>query len=492
MSKVQSISVRRTSHVATRTGVAVLILGGLLGWTGPLIGQMIAGITVFGISLSSLGSTLRTPIHEHGIDTSGFLQADVAALAVIIAVIIGFNVTMIQIAGETLSLALVKSILRSVAPFLIGWGITSTVALGYFLVPPQFVLQLWQILLWFVAIVLLMIGYLWNLSWHLSGQYAARLATHELQHTPIAQWNTVEGYAILQSSISSATARGELIAMNEIALRLANFLVDVKDVSDRSPSASIGLDRARYRVLKNLLTGCAQHIDSAPNPAAFAVGFIAAGISLRAIAIGLSLDESKWDIFSGLFKIVHGHPERLPPLFTGMRHGLCGHSLPGKSYLVRYWSDHSNLSSDDPQRVMSIANAIALMHRHCWRGLLAGGLIQIQKAGTEIVTPNEQLAVEVESDESYEDEEARGQDATMLVKLYRDIADDLAPAVEQEILNGADSRMNGYPRDLLKAVQERVKHTWYPWASSESKARVDLAFKKYWTQLGGRSEEAES
>lgn len=487
MSRGQSVSIQRTSHVATRTGIVVLILGALLGWGGPWIGQAIQSAAMLGVSLSSLGSILRTHIPDHGIDTTGFLQADVAALAVIIAVLIGFNVTMIQIAGETLSLSLVRSILRSVAPFLIGWGFTSTVALAYFLISPTFIVQLWQILIWFVAIVLLMIGYLWSLSWHLSGQYTVRLATGELRRTSIAQWNRVEGYAILQSSIASATARGELIAMNEIALGLADFLVDGKEVGDRSPNTSIEMNRVKYRVLKNLLTGCAQHIDSAPNPAAYAIGFIAAGISLRVIAIGLSIDESRWDIFSGLFKIVHDHPERMTALFTGMRHGLCGHSHPSKSYLVRYWSP-LDLPEEDPGRIKDIANAIALYHRHCWHGLVVGGLVQRVQA--EVVTTHEQVEMGVASDYDYEDEEASGQDATMLIKLYQDIADDLDLAVEQAIRDGADRRMKDYPHELLEAVQKRVRQTWYPEASAESQARVTAAYNDALAQLGGILAEA--
>ena len=60
------------------------------------------------------------------------------------------------------------------------------------------------------SVVLFMIAYLWNLPWRLSGEYAARWAIRDLRGKPVANWESQDGFAVLQAGISGANARADL------------------------------------------------------------------------------------------------------------------------------------------------------------------------------------------------------------------------------------------------------------------------------------------
>ncbi|MGN6759496.1 MAG: hypothetical protein ACTHMJ_24260, partial [Thermomicrobiales bacterium] len=139
--------IRWIARLLTLAGSALLLIGALVGWLLPGLARA-APVLAFG----------DVQLARAGIDESAYLGADITALAVIIAVVIGFNATTLQIAGQTHSLALVRAILLSLTPFLACWSLTTGVALIYFLVPPVFVAQLWQMFLWFGATVLLMVA----------------------------------------------------------------------------------------------------------------------------------------------------------------------------------------------------------------------------------------------------------------------------------------------------------------------------------------------
>src|SRR5690348_77730 len=130
--------VRWIARGLSAAGVVLLLAGALVGWLAPHLPD---GLVV--------GAAAQSLIHDAQIDVGGYLGADITALAVIIAVVIGFNATTLQIAGQTHSLALVRAILLSLTPFLLCWTLTTGVALIYFLLPPVYVAQLWQMLCWF-------------------------------------------------------------------------------------------------------------------------------------------------------------------------------------------------------------------------------------------------------------------------------------------------------------------------------------------------------
>src|SRR5258707_469391 len=211
------------------------------------------------------------PLARSAIDSSSYLGADITALAVIIAVVIGFNATTLQIAGQTHSLALVRAILLSLAPFLACWSLTTAVALLYFLLPPVFVVQLWQMLCWFGATVLVMVAYLWDLPWRLSGQSVGLWAIRGLLRRPLREWESLDGFSALQTSVASASLRGDLGTVRAIARVLGRFLVGVRDAKAEAENT---YDRGRYRAIKNLLGGCARHMAQAPNSVAYYLGFI--------------------------------------------------------------------------------------------------------------------------------------------------------------------------------------------------------------------------
>src|SRR5581483_7066087 len=222
------------------------------------------------------------------------LGAYLTALAVMIAIVIGFNATTLQIAGQAHSLSLVRAILLSLGPFFLCWSVTTLVALVYFILAPVYTAQLWQLVLWFAAVVFLMIGYLWGLPWRLSGEYAARWAVRELRRVPLDRWESLDGYAVLQSGMSAAFARGDVSTVRAMAMLLGNFLTGARD---RQAEAANAYDRARYRALKNLLSGTAQNVSVASNASIYYLGYIVAGVILLGSAVGFPFEDEERDMY---------------------------------------------------------------------------------------------------------------------------------------------------------------------------------------------------
>ncbi|MGE5333128.1 MAG: hypothetical protein ACM3N4_00380, partial [Nitrososphaerota archaeon] len=341
---------RRIGAALTSAGTLLLVGGCMVGWVLPRIAT---------VPLLSRGAVA---LANAGVDTSGFLGADLTALAVIIAVVIGFNATTLQIASQEHSLALVRAVLLSLGPFLLCWCATTGVALVYFLEPPVYMAQLWQVMLWFGAVVFLMVGYLWNLPWRLSGEYAALWAIRELRHQPVEQWESLDGFSVLQSGMSSATGRGDFGTVRAMADVLGVFLVGHRD---RRAELANAYNRSRYRALKNLLTGCSQNAGPAPNAIAYYLGFVLAGVLLQATAVGHPINDDDHDLYSGLFRELRQAPERLDALWTGMRHGLCRQERRRQPYLLVYWREHASWPTDDPRRVVRVAEAIVHLFADC-------------------------------------------------------------------------------------------------------------------------------
>ncbi len=408
---------RRAARWLSAVGLFALLLGAIIGWIAPRLA-----------SAAPILAPADTRLISSGIDTSGYLGADITALAVIIAVVIGFNATTLQIAGQTHSLALVRAILLSLTPFLACWTVTAGVALVYFLLPPLYVAQLWQMLTWFGAVVLLMIAYLWDLPWRLSGQYVGLWAIRGLKGQPLDRWESLDGFSALQTSVASASARGDLGTVRAITTVLAEFLVGIRDA--RAEEAQI-YDRRRYRALKNLLSGCAQNVAHAPNAVAYYLGYVQAGTLLQAVAVGHLLDDGDHDLFSGLLRALRGAPDRINPLWTGMRHALCravGHDDPG---LLRFWLLRSRWPADDPRRAARVAEGIAWFHASCWRELR----------------------------DALRMDEADAEACHMLVDLYRDIAAHLGKEIGHE-RRRRSAQLRDLPLAVLDKTQAVVMRSW--------------------------------
>lgn len=418
MARRRLTEARSGARTLTGVGVALLAVGGLLGWLAPrLPGEW-----------SALAG-LSGPAASSGADVSGYLGADITALAVIVAVVIGFNATVLQIAGQSHSLGLVRGILHSLTPFLLCWSVTTGVALVYLLsVRALTVGQLWQTLCWFAAVVFLMVAYLWDLPWRLSGQYVGRWALRGLRRQPLASWDATEGYAVLQSSVAAASARGDTATVGAITHELGAYLVSRVDA--RAEIAN-GYDRARYRALKDLLSGCAQNAGTAPHAVAYNLGWLQAGVLLQAAAIGHPMDDPERNLYTGLIRAVRSTPERFDPLWTGLRHALC-RADEGRPYLLRYWLERTHWPVDDPRRVVRVAEGLIAFHRQVWQELRAAW-------------PRERA-----------DEEA----VEMLVDLYRYIAVYLAKSAARERAAPRGLRLADLPRLLLDSVHALALAQW--------------------------------
>ena len=409
---------RAATFALSVLGVLFLLAGAVLGWLVP---RLPAGFVPI--------AALHARIAGSGLDASGYLGADITALAVIIAVVIGFNATTLQIAGQTHSLVLVRAILLSLAPFILCWTAATGVALVYFLLPPVYVAQLWQILCWFAAVVVLMLAYLWDLPWRLSGQYVGLWAIRGLAKRPINRWEALDGFSALQTSVSAASARGDLGTVRAISSVLGPFLAEVRDAPAEAENT---YERGRYRALKNLLSGCAQNAAIAPNAVSYSLGCVVAGTLTQAAAVGLRLNDDDHDLLSGVFRALKEAPDRMSPLWTGTRHALCRERDHDDPYLLRYWQSHRGWPADDSRRVLAVADGLVRLHAGCWRTLRASN-------------PGRDA-----------DEEA----LLFLRDLYRDIAGHLAPRVAKQRSDRGAIRTPDLVLALLDHVHATVLRAW--------------------------------
>lgn len=423
---------RAASLALSALGVVFLVVGAFLGWVVPRLPE----------GIFALGS-LRDRLAGAGVDAGSYLGADITALAVLIAVIIGFNATTLQIAGQTHSLVLVRAILLSLTPFILCWSAATGVALVYFLLPPVYVAQLWQMFCWFAAVVLLMLAYLWDLPWRLSGQYVGLWAIRGLARRPINQWEALDGFSALQTSIAAASARGDLGTVRAVTSVLGPFLTEIRDARAEADNT---YERDRYRALKNLLSGCAQNAAIAPNAVSYSLGYVVAGTLTQSAAVGLRLDDAEHDLFSGLFRALKDAPDRLNPLWTGTRHALCrsrDHERD-EAYLLRYWRSHRAWTGDDSRRVVEIADGLVWLHAGCWRELRAS--LPERNANTEALS--------------------------LLLDLYRDIATHLAPQAARLRSGRSATRTPDLLLSLLDQIHAKALRAW-PEIGAESE-RVSL------------------
>jgi hypothetical protein len=425
--------VRWVGRLLNGGGALLLVAGALAGWLAP---------RAPGALITPQLRALAQPLASAHLDPLSFMGADITALAVLVAVTIGFNVTILQIAGQAHSLNLVRGILASLGPFLLWWSATTAIALAYFLLPPVYLGQLWQLYCWFGAIVLLMIAYLWDLPWRLSGDYVARWALRQLQGTPVANWEEVEGYAVLQTALAAAGARGDLGNVRAIALRLGRFLLELRD---RPAEQANAYNRPRYRALKSLLSGCAQGAAAAPNAFTYHLGYVQAGVLLQATAGGHPPDDPAHDLYTGIQRVLRGNPDLLNPLWTGTRHAFCRPTDKETPYLVRYWQEHRGWPADDRRRVTHVATTLARLY--------AANRDELNRVAAEQATQPREMAE----------------------SLYRDIAVYLGGAIAR-----AHPQLRVSVTALLDEVHTAIMRGW-PANAEDTQARVYVvnAYEQY-------------
>lgn len=443
-------------------GAAALVLGALVGWRAAWLAAIVPRLRL-----------ALQPIRYDQVDIASFLGADLTVLAVIVAVLIGFNASALQTAAQTHSLALARAILLSLAPFLLFWGFTCGAALVYFFIPMTVMGQLWQIVLWFGAVVLVMLGYLWDLPWRLSGDFAVRWALGKLRHQPIERWEELDGYSTLQTGVAAAVERGDLTTLRTMASRLGAFLAGLKA---RGPDTNATLQAARYRALKNLVSGCARAAGSAPNVVAYHLGYVVAGVLLQGGAVDLLMADPRYDLFSGLFREIRGVPDRVDPLWSGMRHALCRRDAHGEPYLLTYWHASRAWPAGDPRRVERVAEGLFRVYANCWREVYTTW-------GGERATNSGRLSAPAGADREYTwHREEMGADAARLLEHFYE---DLAVALPEAARRAPRWRRRhaaasvALSRELLKTFHDRVLRHWPSWAPAASRVAVEAAYKEY-------------
>ncbi len=420
-------------------GLAVLLLiAGLIAGTASWLSLLLPNldqINLFATATSLLSHSAT------GSALIGFLGTLVTSLSVLIAILIGYNVGILQITGATVSLSLTKPTLRALIPSIVIWLLTSGLALTYLLAPPLYLGQLWHILLWYGAAALLMVGYLWELPLRLSGEYAAIWATKNLRGHSVGTWEARDGFSVLQAGMVAAIGRSDVSTVRSMSLVLVGFLSGVLDKSaERDPR----YNRESYRALKDLLSGCAYRASDAPNAVAYYLGFITAGVLLQAVAIGQPVEHDTSDIFSGLLLALQRAPDRLDPMWAGVRHALCGRVGGAESYLARYWQarEKSGAWQDGDKRWIDlVAHSIVRLHADCWGALRA------------------------ETDPAHADN-ADNEAVEMLRDMYRYVARDLGKRVTSE-----------RPLFLLDAIHKDPAAVW-PQLNQERQQEVVTAFRE--------------
>jgi len=461
MNRWRSPSIHQASIALSSLGYTLLAAGFIIGWIVPWVAENASFLRISDTPLAAFFKISLAPFSVLGnkIDINAFLGADITALAVIVAVLIGYNASARQIAGQLHSLALVHAIVWSLLPVLLSWIFTAAVALVYFLIPPVLVAQLLQVMLWFGAVVLLMIAYLWSLPWLLSGEHAAGLAIKELRRQSMKQWEASDGYSVLQTAIASAAARSDLGTVRNMTTILGEFLANTyRETTDQ-------FDRKRYRAVKNLLSGCMQNASSAPNSVSYHLGFVAAAVLLQGVAVGTAYDGDR-DLFSGVFRVLRNEPERLAALWTGLRHSLCRKEMQGTPYLPQYWHTHRLWKTDDPRRVQFIAELLVRFHAQAWRELGSSfKRYTVTDSDNTRMTSSMHPAV-------WSSEEAGSQAIGMLTDLYRDIAKYLVPAIDESSSNIDSLELRDFPQQLMDAVHTLVLQQWPADKSEECRHKL--------------------
>jgi hypothetical protein len=417
-------------------GVCLLVIGAAVGWLLPPLA-----------SVSSLFQFAQTRLPAGGLDISGYLGAYITVVALLVAVVTGSSATTLQVATQSRSASQLRALIQSLLPFLGMCGLAIGIALLYYLMPPTFAAQLWQLLIWLGAVALFMLDYLVVLPYYLSAEYLALQAIRQLRRTPMHTWESLDAYSSLPVAISEASAHNDMGGVRVITHVLGQFLIGIRD---QKAEAAPGYERGRYRALKNLLTGSAQMAPQAPNAVVYNLGYVLAGVLLQAVAVGHVLDDPDHDLFTGLFRTLRGSSEKLTPLWTGLRHALCRESEDEPPYLLRFWLARTRWPSDDPRRVIGIATVLALFYARCWGELR----------------------------EARDPAGANTEAAEMIADLYRDIATHLGPRVARERQPRGAIRLPDLPLGLLDAVHAHVMSVWPATAAEQSRVQVVNAYEQ--------------
>lgn len=437
-------------------GALFLLAGAVLGWILPHVVPQ--GFT------APFWQHLTISPGARGIDTSGYFSAILTASAVLVAVAAGLAAAMLQLVVEEVAPQVARSNLAALRPFLLAWIITTGVVLFYLLYPPAFMSQLWQILLWFLAVVFLMLAYLWWLPWYLSGAYAVESAMRQLQRIPLRQWEEHDAYYTIQSSFATAVARGDLGTVANLAGALGIWLTEVRTPEQTTSSATSTPTESAYRqfrALKNLLLGCGQGAATAPPFVAYHLGHIVAGALLQLVAAS-EVTPGRTDIFNALVGSLAGNQAQIRVLWAGIRHALCRRSPRGIPYLVRFWQQPAVTSASDPHRIAALADTLLRCYWDCGQRTLP------DRRQEHLVAPGPtrhwpfhlrwrwrvQLRPVPSLVEAAQPLPCGSLDATMLTDLYRYLIEYLDPVLRS---SQPEATATTTAQQLLMALHERAR-----------------------------------
>jgi hypothetical protein len=135
------------------------------------------------------------------------------------------------------------------------------------------------------------------------------------------------------------------------------------------------------------------------------------------------------DFYNGLLRGIRTVPERLDPLWTGMRHALCRTIAVDQPLLLDYWRAHHMWAGDDPRLVEGTATALVRLHVSI-SALLSSSRVQADASSEGAIA--------------------------MLSDLYRDLATHLAPTVVHMRASAERMRLLDRCASLLDAIHTRA------------------------------------
>jgi len=418
-----------------RVGVVALFLGGIwAGWVAPRLDKKLPSVAAMQVS-----------VDVHSQTPGVFLGADLTTLGVLIAIIIGYNVAAFQVAAQTLSLSLVRAVLYTLVPFLGLWLAATTIAMVYLLSPPPVVGDLYHTACWFGSTAFALIGYLLGLPSRLSGDYEAKWSVTNLRGVPISEWESTDGFTVLQTGINTAVGRADIGTLRMLVLPLAHVLSGRCDpMAERSPT----YNRARFYALRDLLAGCAPFVLLAPGAIWYVLGYLEASIMLQAAAVGAPASLQHATLFDDAIPSGQAAPQNIVSLWAGLRHAMCRQGVQGTPYLRRFWREHADWPSNDERRVKKLADLFVYFHGACWRQM-----------ATSALSPSE----------------VADQCAELLSEFYRY----LWQYLPQDARSGSREKAV-FPKeagDLMKEIQDRVSAQW----PMDQKAALDTLELEYAT-----------
>ena len=302
------------------------------------------------------------PIPE-SVDVNAYLSAMLGGLAVFAAILAGFLAAGLPLAAANLTVKFVSHLNRGLVIYLLFWVLSACVTLVEFIHRPQAIGQLWHLLIWFVALVVMMFGQIDDMPSRLSGESMSRWAMKGLKRLPMQDWEQSEEFRAIPVGLAQASARYDLLTVRALTRDFGNFLVTDALISDSVSRASAQTDV--YRTLKTLLGDSMIQMRDSSNEAAYSVGRLAAGVLIHAsVTNNLRNPSSNGNTFDRISFSFGERDDLVVSFWAGARHAVFGHGehcwIAGGSLIAKYWASHVSTDVSDPGRCQRLAAGISI------------------------------------------------------------------------------------------------------------------------------------